>query len=118
MSGPIEAPASDAGTAPSSSAALTKSFGGLARSTTSSSRCPSGDRLDHRPNGAGKTTFFNMHDRPLQADDRPRDFDGRDITGKRPTSITRPASRARSRTSSCSDDDGARERAGRACTRA
>ncbi len=54
------------------------------------------------PNGAGKTTFFNMLTGLYKPTTGQVTFEGRNITGKPPHVITRPASRARSRTSSCS----------------
>ena len=54
------------------------------------------------PNGAGKTTFFNCLTGLYRPTTGRVTFDGQDITAKRPDLVTSRASRARSRTSSCS----------------
>ena len=54
------------------------------------------------PNGAGKTTFFNCMTGLYKPTTGRVTFDGADITAKAPPSSPGRASRARSRTSSCS----------------
>ena len=65
------------------------------------------------PNGAGKTTFFNIDDRPHPAGRGPHHVRGREYR-RAPSERDRRAraSRAPSRSSACSPDDRARERAG------
>jgi len=68
---------------------LTKAFGGLVAVDNVEYILPGGDlRAIIGPNGAGKTTLFNLISGMLSADAGRVTFHGRDITGKRPHTIS------------------------------
>ena len=73
-------------------------------------RAAGGDRRPDRPNGAGKTTVFNLVTRLYSPDGGDIGSRRRASCGSRRTRSSAGASRARSRTSRSSLDDGARER--------
>src|SRR5829696_10144970 len=71
-----------------STTGITKAFGGLVAVEDVSFEIPRGRIVSIiGPNGAGKTTFFNMHTGLYKPTFGRIDFDGRDITGRRPDRI-------------------------------
>ena len=68
---------------------VTKRFGGLVAVNDVDFAVPQQvDRRDHRPQRRRQDDVLQLHDRPLQADDRQVLFDGRDITAKAPHIVT------------------------------
>ena len=87
---PAPAPADGGGRAARGDATSRRSSAASSPSTTSPSRCPSSAIVSLiGPNGAGKTTFFNCLTGLYRPTTGRVDFDGKDITAKRPDLVTK-----------------------------